>query len=147
VLNVDYSLVLGGRNLYVFAEYFHNDFGVADLPDSPTSYPEPLLERLSRGELFNLMRNYLATGMTVEWHPLWNHPTTVITNLDDGSVLLQTQISYQPGDNQQVDLGVVHPFGGRGDEFGGVPIVRDEAGELLTTGGGTRGYLRWVYYF
>ena len=27
VLNVDYSLVLGGRNLYLFGEYFHNAFG------------------------------------------------------------------------------------------------------------------------
>jgi len=147
VLNVDYSLVLGGRNLYLFGEYFHNAFGVSELPESPLAYPEPLVARLARGELFNLMRDYLAAGVTIEWHPLWNHVTTVIANQNDGSVLLQSQISYQPGDNQQVDVGVVHPFGGRGDEYGGVPLVRDPTGELLTTGGGTRGYLRWAYYF
>ena len=146
LLNVDYSLVLGGRNVYVYGEYFHNGFGVRELPDGVIDYPLPLVERLGRGELYNLMRDYLAVGANVEWHPLWNHTTTLIGNLRDASVLLQTQLSFEPTDHQRIDLGVVHPMGGRGDEFGGVPLTRDPAGSVLTAGGGTSAYFRWVYY-
>lgn len=143
VVNMDYSLVLGGRNLYLFGEYFHNAFGVSSLPDTPAGYPEALSERLARGELFNLMRNYLAAGGTYEWHPLWNQALTLITNLDDGSTLLQTQIGYEPGDRQRLELGLVAPLGAPGDEYGGVPV----AGDNLTVGGGERVYFRWAYYF
>jgi hypothetical protein len=143
IVNVDYSLVWNQRNVYLFGEYFHNDFGVSSLPDDVTDYPEALTERLERGELFNLMRDYLAGGATVEWHPLWSQTLTLIGNLQDGSVLLQTQLSHEPGDHQRVEIGLVEPLGGRGDEFGGVPVM----GEALTLGGGTRAYLRWAYYF
>ena len=146
LLNMDYSFVLGERNVYVFGEYFHNSFGVRELPDAAIDYPEPLIQRLGRGELFNLMRDYLAAGTSIEWHPLWNHTTTLIGNLQDASLLLQTQLSFEPSDNQRVELGLVHPIGGRGDEFGGVPLARDEAGSVLTVGGGTSAYFRWVYY-
>ena len=143
IVNLDYSLVLGRRNVYLFGEYFHNGFGVDALPATPAAYPEPLTERLGRGELFNLMRDYLAFGGTVEWHPLWSQALTLIGNLGDGSVLLQTQLSHEPGDHQRLELGVVAPLGSAGDEFGGVPVM----GDALTVGGGTRAYLRWAYYF
>jgi len=143
IVNIDYSVVWGRRNVYLFGEYFHNDFGVSSLPERIGGYPEALTERLERGELFNLMRDYLAGGATVEWHALWSQTLTLIGNLQDGSVLLQTQLSHEPGDHQRLELGVVEPLGGRGDEFGGVPV----AGEALTLGGGTRAYLRWAYYF
>lgn len=143
IVNGDYSFMVGQRNVYAFAEYFHNGFGVRELADSPAAYPEPLTDRLQRGELFNLMRDYLAVGGTLEWHPLWSQDATVIANLHDGSVLLQTQISHEPGDHQRLQLGLVQPLGGAGDEFGGVPA----AGDDVTVGGGTRLYLRWAYYF
>jgi hypothetical protein len=147
VLNADYSLQLAGRSTYVLAEYFHNGFGVSQLPQSALMLPAPLVERLGRGELFNLMRDYLALGATHEWHPLWNQNLTLIGNLGDGSVLLQTQMTYEPGDHQRLQVGVVVPLGSAGDEFGGVPITTDLQGEQVTSGGGSRGYLRWVYYF
>jgi len=143
IVNVDYSVVWDRRNVYLFGEYFHNGFGVSALPDSITEYPEALTMRLERGELFHLMRDYLAGGATVEWHPLWSQTLTLIGNLQDGSVLLQTQLSHEPGDHQRIELGLAEPLGGPGDEFGGVPVM----GEALTLGGGTRAYLRWAYYF
>ncbi|MEQ8859398.1 MAG: hypothetical protein RIC56_12195 [Pseudomonadales bacterium] len=143
IVNLDYSLVLGQRNVYLFGEYFHNAFGVRRLPDDPAGYPIALTDRLARGELFNLMRDYLAAGWSIEWHPLWSQTLTLIGNLNDGSVLLQTQLSHEPGDHQRLELGVVEPLGGAGKEFGGVPV----AGRALTVGGGTRVYLRWAYYF
>jgi hypothetical protein len=143
ILNLDYSFELGGRSTYVFAEYYHNDFGVKSLPPNPLLLPEALTERLLRGEVFNLMRDYVALGGTFQWHPLWTQALTLIGNLNDGSSILQTTLSYVPSDHATVEAGVTLPVGDAGEEFGGVPV----AGDALTTGGALQGYLRWVYYF
>ncbi|MEE8079589.1 MAG: hypothetical protein V3T18_11380, partial [Pseudomonadales bacterium] len=101
------------------------------------------LDRLGRGEVFNLMKDYVAGGGSVQWHPLCTQNLTVISNLHDASSLLQTQLTYEPGDHSRVQLGVVVPLGRAGDEFGGVPLL----GAGVTSGGAKQGYLRWVYYF
>ena len=143
ILNIDYSFDLAGRPSYAFAEYYHNGFGVKTLPPSPALLPEALSERLLRGEVFNLMRDYLALGGTVQWHPLWTQALTLIGNLHDGSSILQTTLSYVPSDHATLEAGVTLPIGRAGEEFGGVPV----AGDDLTTGGALQAYLRWVYYF
>ena len=143
--NIDYSLQIAGHTSYVYAEYFHSDFGVDKLPDTPAMLPASLTARLERGELFNLMRDYLALGGSIEWHPLWNQSLTVIANLGDGSTLVQSQMTFEPGDHQRLQFGVVVPVGSAGEEFGGVPVLPTTNGPL-TSGGGLRGYLRWVYY-
>lgn len=143
IVNVDYSFGIDDRSTYVFAEYYHNAFGVKKLPASVIQLPEPLLERLARGEVFNLMRDYLALGGGIQWHPLWQQSLALIANLQDASSLVQTSLSYVPGDNATIEAGVVIPIGKAGEEFGGVPVLGDAA----TTGGALQGYLRWVYYF
>ncbi len=143
VVNADVSFLVAGRNGYVFAEYFRNGWGVKDLPPSATLLPQPLLERLERGELFNVMRNYLAAGGTYEWHPLVSQSVSLLSNLHDGSSLLQSSVSWVPDDSQSVQAGIIAPLGRAGDEFGGVPLL----GDALTTGGGRRVFLRWVYFW
>ena len=145
ILNADVSFVVDDRNGYVFAEYFHNGWGVKDIGDGVLSLPEDLTDRLERGELFNLMRDYVAFGVNMEWHPLISQTATVITNLHDKSSLLQVGFSYSPGDNQTVQMGLIEPLGGQGDEFGGIPVLPPGFGDL-TTGGATRIYLRWAYF-
>lgn len=141
ILNADYTFLIAERTAYVFGEYFFNGWGVDDLPASPALLPLDLTQRLSRGELFNLNKHYAAVGMSYEWHPLINHSLTVIGNLSDSSLLAQMQLSYTPGDSQSLQFGWLEPLGGQGDEFGGIPVAPG-----LTTGGASRGYLRWVFY-
>ena len=143
VVNADVSFLIDQRNAYVFAEYFRNGWGVRRLPASITTLPPELLERLERGELFNVMRDYLAVGGTYEWHPLVSQSLTVLSNLHDSSSLLQTSFSWVPDDHQSVQVGIIAPLGRAGDEFGGVPVL----GDALTTGGGRRVFLRWVIYW
>ncbi|MCY4345067.1 MAG: hypothetical protein OXE83_16050 [Gammaproteobacteria bacterium] len=143
LLNADVSLTVAGRNAYLFAEYFHNGFGVAKLPPMAEPLPSPLAQRLSRGEVFNPMRDYLAVGGNLEWHPLVNQALTLIGNLNDGSVLLQTSVTHERGDHQRLQLGIVTPIGQSGKEFGGIPVFGDRA----TSGGGQTLFMRWVYYF
>ena len=148
VANLDYSMMLSTRSLYLFIEYFHNDYGMRQAPSSIEVLPRPLIERLERGELFNVMRDYIAIGANIQWHPLITQSLTVISNVGDGSMLVQSQIGYEISDQQRVQMGIVLSAGSRGSEFKGLPAFENPiGGKVLTVGGGTRGYLRWIYYF
>ena len=100
LINIDVAFPWRARTVYAFAEYFHNDFGLAELPTPLTALPADLQAGLERGEFFNLMRDYLAVGGTFEWHPLLTQQLTVITNLHDSSSLLQMQFAYDVGQNK-----------------------------------------------
>ncbi len=143
IVNLDYSFVVGDDLVYVFAEYYRNGFGVSKLPTSIAMLPRPLQSRLVRGEVFNMMRDYGALGIAVPWHPLVNQSLTFLLNLHDSSSLVQTSVSYEPGDHQRLQLGFVKPLGRAGDEFGGVSLL----GTDLISGGGARVFFRWLYYF
>ena len=142
VVNVDYSFAVAQSSVYVFAEYFRNGFGVARLPDELDLLPGALADRLGRGETFTLMRDYLAVGAQFRWHALVNQNLTVIANLHDASKILQTAIGYDVSDAARLQVGIIKSMGGQGDEFGRLGV-----GDGLTVGGGSRGYLRLVYFF
>ena len=142
LVNADYSFGFRGTIVHVFGEYFHNGFGVARLPPDLSRLPAPLIERIRRGELFNLMRNYLALGTTFRWHYLLNQSLALIANLHDNSFAAQASLAYDASDASRLQVGLTKPFGDRGDEFGGVTV-----GEGLTVGGGEQGFLRFVYFF
>jgi len=67
---------------------------------------------------------------------------TVLWNLHDNSSLLQTNVTYEPSDNQRLEAGFTLTSGDRGDEYGKIPVIAN-----LTTGGGSRLFLRWVYFW
>lgn len=139
IVNLDFAFELFQRTGLAFAEYFHNDFGVETLM---TELPAPLGDRLVRGELFNVMRDYVAAGVTYQWHPLWSQSLVWIGNLNDGSSLVQTSLTYDPSDSSRLQAGFVAALGNEGSEFGGRPI--DEG---VTTGGGTRAFVRMLYFW
>lgn len=142
VVNIDYSFAWKERSVYLFGEYYHNGFGTHAKPIEIGELSPELVSRLQRGEVFNLQRDYLAIGLQIQWHPLVSQSTTVITNLKDSSSLLQLNINYEPGDHQRFQLGVIEPLGASGDEFGGVKVLPG-----FTSGGGTRFYVRYLYFF
>ena len=95
LVNADYTFGVAGSPVHVFAEYFHNGFGVNELPADLADLPGPLLERIAvRGELFNLMRNYLAAGSSFQWHFLLNQTVALLANLHDTSYVAQTSLNY-----------------------------------------------------
>ena len=142
VMNLDYSFALAGKTTYVFAEYYRNGFGRNDDAVELESLPDALIVRLQRGEVFNLMKDYGAVGMTYQWHPLLTQDLLWLANLHDGSSLLQTNLAFEPGDNSRLEAGLTLTAGDRGEEYG-----RIDLGEGLTTGGGSRVFLRWVYFW
>lgn len=142
VTNIDYSWIWGGRNYYGYAEYFRSGVGETD----PTRYaaPDPALaERIARGELFTLARDYTALGAQVELHPLFNVFTNLIWNLNDGSAFLQVRGVYDWRQDVELMVGVNLPSGDRGEEFGGIPVPA--TGAFLAPG--RSAYVRVAYYF
>ena len=147
IVNADVAFPIRDRMAYVFAEYFHNDFGMQHLPTAGEALPRQLQTALLRGEVFNLMRDYLALGASYQWHPLVTQSLSVINNLSDGSALLQGQVSVDAAQNQQLQFGYIGGYADAGDEFAPLPAAISPQGEILTQGGSDRYYLRWAWYF
>ena len=147
IVNADVAFPIRDRMAYVFAEYFYNDFGMQSMPGPLDTIPQQLETALLRGEVFNLMREYLAVGASYQWHPLLTQSLSVISNLSDGSALLQGQLSIDSAQNQQLQFGFIGGYADPGDEFAPLPAALSPQGELLTQGGSDRYYLRWAWYF
>lgn len=147
IVNADLAFPIRDKMAYVFAEYFYNDFGMQRMPGPGDALPEQLQTALLRGEVFNLMREYLALGGSYQWHPLVTQSLSVINNLTDGSALIQGQISVDAAQNQQLQFGYIGGYSDPGDEFAALPAAIGPQGEVLTQGGSDRYYLRWAWYF
>ena len=142
LVNADCTFAVKGTPVYVFGEYFHNGFGVARLPGDLGRLPAPLVDRVGRGEAFNLMRNYLAAGTTFRWNYLLSQSLSVIANLHDASLVTVAHLTWNTSDASSLQTGITASLGDTGDEFGGVAV-----GEGLTVGGGERAFVRFVYHF
>jgi hypothetical protein len=122
VANISDAVTLLRHNATVFAEYFHNGFGVGGGPFNAADLPADLRDRLARGQLFSLRRDYLAGGLTLEATPLLNVSPTLIVNLDDGSAFALLAATYSLADNLTLVAGAQAPLGPSGTEFGGLPL-------------------------
>ncbi len=129
VANFSYSWVSWGKNMSGVFEYFHNGFGVdgddynvIDLQQTPE-----LVERISRGELFTLGKNYLGLSVLVEATPLWLLTPNLFINGDDGSGLFQLVSQHDIIQDMQVSTALSFPFGGEGSEYGGLEVPSGEA--------------------
>src|SRR5262249_26764609 len=122
--NISDAVTLFDRNATIFAEYFHNGFGAGGGNGfSFATLPPDLVVRLARGQVFNLRSDYLATGLTLEVDPLLNVSPTLIADLDGPSIFALVAATYSLEDNLTLAAGAQAPLGGRGTEFGGVPIT------------------------
>ncbi|HUL48065.1 MAG TPA: hypothetical protein VLV25_13300 [Steroidobacteraceae bacterium] len=121
--NISDAVTLWQRNATVFAEYFHNGFGVAGQPYDLASLPADLTQRLARGQLFDTRRDYLAGGLTLEVTPLFTVSPLLIAGIDDGSCYALVSSSYSLSDNLSLIAGAQLPLGRTHTEFGGLPLA------------------------
>jgi len=139
--NMDYSWVWFRKNLYGFVEYYYNGLG-------KNNYADALLdpninERLARGELFGLGRNYLSAHIQIELHPLVKASFTAINNIEDPSGILQPYVAWDITQNLQMTGGLNLYYGDRGSEFGGFKLP----GTDLRNRPPNNAYLWFIYYF
>lgn len=142
VANLDRSWLWKERNVYGYVEYFRNGFGEPSL-DRPLEELDPsLLERLVRGELFNLGRDELGAGLRLEWTPRLLLEPVLILNLNDLSALVQLKLRYDWLQDLLIDAGAQAGLGPADTEYGGAPTA---SGALLAPG--RRLWVRLSRYF
>jgi hypothetical protein len=118
--NAQYAWVWNGKNVNGYAEYFHNGFGVSGTGRALSDLPASLTERLARGELFTASNDYIGTGVDIQWTPLFDLKPSIISNLDDGSLLLIGQAVYSLSQNTSMTFGFQWGLGSHGTEYGGL---------------------------
>jgi hypothetical protein len=113
---------LGGHNVSAVIEYFYNGFGLSGSNYTPQKIfnDTDLYDRLQRGELYTIGRNYLAGSMLVELSPLVNITPNLFINLNDGSALAQLVVQWDLGQNWQIQGALNAPLGPDGSEYGGL---------------------------
>ena len=145
VTSLSYSWIGWSRNISGILEYFYNGFGIADDDYSPAalaSNPD-LVERIVRGELFTLGRNYVAASVMIEITPLWLLTPNAFINASDGSMLAQLVSSYDFKQDWQLLAALAVPIGASGTEFGGIDSGVN--GETFSTGVSLYAQLAWYF--
>jgi hypothetical protein len=144
VANIDYAWMWGGKNVYGLMEFYYNGLGTTgDYQQALEN--EPLMDRLSRGEMFTLGRYYLAGQIQVELHPLVQFYTTAILNLSDPSGLLQPQVLWDVATDLQLIVGGQWHWGKEDSEFGGFDFDLD--GTAISIAPNDKTYVWLTYYF
>lgn len=138
VVNLDYAWTLAGKNCHGGLEYYHNSLGTDDPAEA--AFDPVLMERLVRGEVHTLGRDYLAGQVRIELHPLVNVFFTGVVNLGDPSAVFQPRAVYDLRQNLQWLLGGTFYAGGSGTEYGGfdLPAGRVDPAPALYT---------WITWF
>lgn len=149
VANYTYSWTWWNRNLSGVFEFFHNGFGQPNgeySSDQLATNPD-LVERIARGELFTLGRDYVALSAMIEWTPLWLMTPNLFVNLSDGSALFQVVSQHDIAQEWQILAALGIPVGARGTEFGGIETGIEVGGEptYLSTNVSFTFQLAWYF--
>lgn len=141
LFNIDRGLAVLGFETYLFIEYFYSGLG-----EGSSSYSElnvDLIERVRRGELFTLSKQYVSTGFRVQLNDLVELNYLLIGNLLDSSSVHRPFIAIEPSDNTRIRIGVAINEGSRGDEFKGFNV--NELNSYVSTS--NQAFLQLAYYF
>jgi hypothetical protein len=123
VTSLSHSWNWGGKNVSGVLEYFHNGFGQPGESYAPAELEQnaDLLERVARGELFTLGKDYLAVSALIELTPLFSLTPNLFTNLRDPSGLFQVVTRNDLREDLLLWCALNLPLGADGTEFGGIP--------------------------
>ena len=145
VTSLSQSWVWGGKNVSGIAEYFYSGFGQSDGCYSFSCLAEnpELLERIARGELFTLGRQYLAFSAMIEVNPLFQLTSNVFFNVTDPSALVQVVFQNNLNENLLLWSAINLPVGSDGTEFGGAATA--VPGVYLSSGPSASVQLVWYW--
>jgi hypothetical protein len=145
VTSLSHSWTWAGTNVSGLAEYFYNGFGQSDgcYSFSCLAKNPDLLERLSRGEVFNLGRHYFGLSAMIEVTPLFVLTPSVFFNVTDPSALFQVVFQNDLRENLLLWSAINLPIGANGTEFGGA--ATGVPGVYLSTGTSASVQLVWYW--
>ena len=145
VAGTSYSWVTGQHNWMGALEYYYNGYGQAggDYSAEGLAANPALLQRLARGEVFNLGRHYLGASATVEVTPLLILGPNIFVNLTDPSALAQLVMTYDWKQDLQILAALNIPIGSKGSEYGG--IESQQPGLFVSAGPSLFAQLAWYF--
>jgi hypothetical protein len=114
-VGVDRSFNIGGRNVYVIAEYQRDGFGAAGAEELVSVF---FSEPAQRGEMQVFGRDEIVVQSSIELHPLFTADALVLWNLNDPSALIAPGGSYSAGDEVIVRGGMYIGVGAGAAEDG-----------------------------
>ncbi|WP_457553440.1 hypothetical protein [Desulfobacula sp.] len=141
VVNIDYSWTWLGKNYYGLIEYYHNGLGKNNYTNALLD-PEAM-DRIDRGELFGLGKNYLSAQIQMELHPLFNIYLNIINNVNDPSGIIQPWAVWNVTQNSILQFGTTICYGKKESEYGGFLI----SGTNYYTNAAPNAFLQFTYYF
>ena len=109
---------LGTWSTTYFAEYYHNGFGTSSAT-ALDALPAELLKRMSNGQVFYAGSDFLALGGSIGVSPDIGLTPSAIISMEDRSAIVSLAASVTIGDNANLALAIMKPFGEDGTEFGG----------------------------
>ncbi|CUU09627.1 hypothetical protein JGI3_00158 [Candidatus Kryptobacter tengchongensis] len=98
------------KGLYALIEYYFNGEG-------KTKKEEYEIERLIKGEILNLSKNYVYSSVIYNFNPILSLSLSANKNLNDKSGFISSLIHCSLSDNSELGLGVILFFGDSGDEY------------------------------
>jgi hypothetical protein len=122
VVGVDYSWSWGRYPVASYLEYFYNGFGAAP-GTTLDQLPDALQQRIGRGQLFQINRDYLAMGLAVQLSPLSRINMLLLNNLNDSSRLAGVRWDYDLTQEVVLGVGLHLPGGGERTEYGGLQAM------------------------
>jgi len=145
VTNLSYSWVWGGKNVSGMVEYYFDEYGQQDghYDSSSLAQNPQLLQRLARGQSFNIGRHYVAGGLTIEMTPLWILAPNIFANADDSSALLQIVTRNNLSEDMEFIGALNIPLGPDGSEYGGIAL--DIPGVFLSTDLALFAQMAWYF--
>jgi hypothetical protein len=144
VVNFEHAWQWRSRNVSGFVEYFRNGFGRTGREYALDALEPELVERLSRGQVFDTGRDYVVGGLRIELTPLLEIDNVLLFNANDRSALALVRGSYSVAQNISLDFGLRAGIGPSRTEFGGLPTT---AGSDTVDAPPDRVYARIAYYF
>jgi|TARA_B100000315_G_scaffold233380_1_gene246466 hypothetical protein len=136
-LGVDRQVQVGGRDLFLLAEYQHDGLAASDSDDyQALLVSAPFL----RGELQVLGRDETVLQGSYQLHPLWSLSGLWIFNAHDQSSLVSPSFAYSVSNEASLNAGLFFGFGD--DES---TLVRSLPSEYGLTG--VTGFVSLSWYF
>jgi hypothetical protein len=147
VLNVDYSWTFLKHNVYGYLEYYRNGYGRRSIDLAQLNENPDLTQRVARGEVFTLGRDYFSAGMKIELTPLLKLNPGAIFNMNDRSGMALLHLEYEMHSDLMLYAGIDSPFGAHGSEFGGIALPLPISETVFYSAPARQLFVRVAQYF
>lgn len=123
MVGLEKGLSIFSRNITLFGEYYHNDFGTKSPKNENLTLNPTMQRRVLEMDTYLIGKNYISLGALVEISSYWDFNYSNIINTDDGSMFNFISLSYEATDAISLSVTIGQSLGDTGDDFGDICIA------------------------